>query len=129
MGKGKMNFNMKFRVGDKQNGFIYSSSLGPMDLREVNPMLTRLMPAEISSGKGRELLVQQIVANSFVVNVANPTGAGKLNTGVVYFKRDKEKGIINFIWKNVLSGLKSQMGFNSKEQKELKKKAAAGHKR
>lgn len=169
MGKGKMNFNMKFRVGDKQNGFIYSSSLGPMDLREVNPMLTRLMPAEISSGKGRELLVQQIVANddealgklvftysdlhikissneksiwsdiktgvigfvanSFVVNVANPTGAGKLNTGVVYFKRDKEKGIINFIWKSVLSGLKSQMGFNSKEQKELKKKAAAGHKR
>jgi hypothetical protein len=42
-----------------------------------------------------------------------------MHTGTIYFKRDKSKGIINFLWKSTLSGLKSTMGFNSKAQKEI----------
>jgi len=38
---------------------------------------------------------------------------------VIYFERDQSKGFFNFLWKSVLSGLKSTMGFNSKEQKEM----------
>jgi len=161
MGKGKMNINVKFRFGDKKNSFSYSALLGPMDLQAVNPMLTKLLPAEITSGKIRQLLVTEVnanddvakgklvlyyndlrmtlhsqkesawnsiktglinfVANDFVVSDDNPTKSGKLKTGVILFHRDKEKGIINFIWKSVLSGLKSQMGFNTREQKEIKK--------
>jgi hypothetical protein len=63
------------------------------------------------------------VANDLVVNDNNPAKSGKMKTGVIFFRRDKEKGIINFLWKSTLSGLKSTMGFNSKEQKEMKKTA------
>ena len=52
----------------------------------------------------------------------NPNDNGKLRTGVIYYERDKRKGFFNFIWKSTLSGLKSTLGFNSKMQKELKKK-------
>ena len=60
-----------------------------------------------------------VAANDLVVNDNNPTRSGKMKTGTVYFTRDKEKGIINFVWKSALSGLKSTMGFNSKAQKAL----------
>jgi hypothetical protein len=65
------------------------------------------------------------VADDLVVNNANPTKSGKMHTGVVYFTRDKSKGIFNFLWKSCLSGLKSTMGFNSKAQKALIKEEKA----
>ena len=72
-------------------------------------------------------------ANDLIVNNDNPTKSGKMKTGVIQFQRDKEKGIINFLWKSVLSGLKSTMGFNSKAQKEMikeeKQKVAEKQKR
>ncbi|HNW73180.1 MAG: hypothetical protein PHP04_08185 [Bacteroidales bacterium] len=80
---------LRFRFGDKRNRFSFSATHGEMDLRLLNPMLTK---------------------------------SGKLKTGVIFYRRDKEKGIINFVWKSVLTGLKSQMGFNSEEQKAMKKK-------
>lgn len=163
MGKGKMNVELKFRFGDKHNGFSFSGYVGPMDLREVNPMLTKLLPAEIISGNITQISIPLVVANDdvakghmafcytglklklnnkeettwgsiktgvigwvandFVVSNDNPAKSGKTKSGIIHFNRDKEKGIINFIWKSVLSGLKSQMGFNSKEQKEMKKAA------
>jgi len=61
------------------------------------------------------------VAKDILVAKCNPGPNGKLNSGTVYFQRDQHKSIINFIWKSVLSGLKSNMGFNTKEQKEIKK--------
>lgn len=63
--------------------------------------------------------VINFAANDLVVNDNNPTRSGTMKTGTVYFTRDKEKGIINFVWKSALSGLKSTMGFNSKAQKAL----------
>jgi len=61
------------------------------------------------------------MADDIVIRKSNPGKKGKLRTGVVYFQRDKHKSIINFIWKSTLSGLKSNMGFNTKEQKGIKK--------
>ena len=163
MGKGKLDATVGFRFGDKHNAFTFSASLGPMDLTEINPMLTKLLPAEVRAGKVKQLLVPLVVANDdeakgkllfyyndlsiamttkekstwnsikkgvvnwvandLVVNDNNPAKSGKMKTGVIFFRRDKEKGIINFLWKSTLSGLKSTMGFNSKEQKEMKKTA------
>ncbi len=159
MGKGKLDATVRFKFGDKRNAFTVSGNLGETDLREINPMLTKLLPAEISSGKVKQLMIPLItanddvatghllfyynnlsiamttekkstwnsvkkgvinfVANDLVVNNDNPTKKGKMKTGVIVFNRDKEKGIINFLWKSTLSGLKSTMGFNSEAQKEL----------
>jgi hypothetical protein len=161
MGKGKMDVEFRFMFGDKNNAFSFSGVVGAMDLREVNPMLTKLLPAEIVSGNMTQISIPMVladddaakgkltfrykglklklnskeestwnsiktgvvgwVANDFVVSDENPFKSGKLKSGQIHFLRDKEKGIINFVWKSVLSGLKSQMGFNSREQKEMKK--------
>ena len=161
MGKGKLDASFRFRFGDTRNSFTFSAHLGPMDLREINPMLTKLQPAEIKSGKIEQLVVPEVtanddvatgkllfyysdlhisvttkkettwnsikqgvinfIANDLVVNNENPTKSGKMKTGIICFKRDKEKGIINYLWKSAFSGLKSTMGFNSKDQKEMKK--------
>ena len=63
--------------------------------------------------------VINFAANDLIVNNDNPTKTGKMKTGTIFFERAKDKGIINFVWKSALSGLKSTMGFNSKAQKEM----------
>lgn len=159
MGKGKLDATVRFKFGDKNNAFTFSALLGEINLIEINPMLSKLLPAEVSGGKINKLVIPMVfanddvatgkllfyyqglsinlldqkkttwskiksgavkfVANSFIINDNNPTSSGKMHTGTVYFSRDKTKGIINFLWKSTLSGLKSTMGFNSKAQKEI----------
>ena len=161
MGKGKMDVTVRFNFGDKKNSFTFTALMGAVDLVEINPMLSNLLPARVVSGKINKLVVPMVyandeeakghllfyyndlsvevldkkqttwtkiktgvinfAANDLVVNNDNPTKSGKMKTGVIFFKRDKEKGIINFFWKSTLSGLKSTMGFNSKAQKEMLK--------
>ncbi len=159
MGKGKLDATIRFNFGDKRNSFTFSANLGPIELVEINPMLSNLLPARVVSGKLISMKVPIVYANAdvakgkllfyynnlsinvldkkqttwtkiktgvinwaandLVVNNDNPTKSGKMKTGVIFFNRAKDKGIINFLWKSVLSGLKSTMGFNSKAQKEL----------
>jgi hypothetical protein len=159
MGKGKLDATVRFNFGDKRNSFTFSAVMGPIDLVEINPMLTNLLPAKVVSGKLKKLWVPMVnanddvakgkllfyyndlsievmdkkqttwtkiktgiinfAANDLIVNNDNPTKSGKMKTGVILFQRDKEKGIINFLWKSALSGLKSTMGFNSKAQKGM----------
>lgn len=163
MGKGKLDLDLRFHFGDPGNHFTFSATLGQMDLREINPMLTKLLPAEITSGKVSQVVIPNVtanddvaqgtlvfyykdlamkvtdkqnttwssiktglinfVANDIVIPQDNPMKSGKLKSGIIYFERDKEKGIINFVWKSALSGLKSQMGFNSQDQKSIKKES------
>ncbi len=159
MGKGKLDATIRFNFGDRRNAFTFSSMIGPINLVEINPMLTKLLPAKVVSGKLNRLVIPQVsanddfakgkllfyyndlsikvidkkqttwtkiktgvinwAANDLVINNDNPNKSGKMKIGQIYFTRDKEKGIINFLWKSALSGLKSTMGFNSKVQKEL----------
>ncbi|MEI6683288.1 MAG: DUF748 domain-containing protein [Bacteroidota bacterium] len=58
-------------------------------------------------------------ANDLVISNNNPSKSGKMKTGIIHFRRNKQSSIFNFLWKSVLSGLKSTMGFNSKAQKEI----------
>lgn len=58
-------------------------------------------------------------ANVYVKN-ENPSN-GKFNEGIIYFERDKHKSIFNFLWKSTFSGIKSTIGINKKEQKEIRK--------
>lgn len=161
MGTGKLDANFSFFLSDTNDRFSYSAELGPFDLTQINPMVSKLLPAKILSGKVDRLLVTRVQANNrvargnllfyyhdlhvqidkkeeagwakfktSVVNFAadklvlsnsNPNRSGKMKTGVILFERDLHKGIINFIWKSTFSGLKSTMGFDSKDQKTIKK--------
>ena len=164
-GTGKLQATINFVFGDPMNRFIIPSAiLTSFELPEVNPMLSKLLPAEFESGHVSKMIVHGIwfndnyskgsltlyyndlsfkimdekhtawsgiksgvinwIAGDILIPKSNPGPKGKLRTGTIYFERDKHKSIINFIWKSTLSGLKSNMGFNTKEQKEMKKESS-----
>ena len=59
---------------------------------------------------------------SFIFPGSNPGDDGKLRHGVIYFERNPSGGFFNFLWKSVLSGIKSSAGINSKKQKAIIKR-------
>ncbi len=63
---------------------------------------------------------------SFLVNDIklasnNPKPLGKPRIGEVYFERDSQKSILNYIWKSSMSGLLTTLGISNKKQKEAMK--------
>jgi len=58
--------------------------------------------------------------NTYVRN-DNPHKNGTFTEGMIYFERDTHKSIFNFLWKSIFSGIKSTIGVNKEEQKEMKK--------
>ena len=160
MGKGLLNTNLNIPLGAKKDAFTFSATLSKMDLKEINPMLTKLVPAEITSGKVVKMVIASVkaddnkaigkmdfyyddltvkmnskkedlwskiktgaitvAANAFI-SKSNPGKDGSFTEGIIYFERDKQKSIFNFLWKSAFSGIKSTIGINKKEQQELKK--------
>ncbi|MCG8322729.1 MAG: DUF748 domain-containing protein [Cytophagales bacterium] len=63
------------------------------------------------------------LANTFVINNKNPNGKN-MRVGEIYFERDKQKSIFNFLWKSLLSGIKPSLGINEKNKKDKDEKAS-----
>ncbi|MEI6900000.1 MAG: DUF748 domain-containing protein, partial [Bacteroidota bacterium] len=160
MGKGLLNASINIPLGAKKDAFTFSATLSKMDLREVNPMLSKLFPAEITSGEVDKMVIASVqadddkakgsmdfyyknltikldapkkdtwssikagvitfAANTYVRN-CNPSASGAFTPGMIYFERAKRKSLFNFLWKSTFSGIKSTIGVNKKEQKEMKK--------
>lgn len=59
--------------------------------------------------------------NNIMINSNNPPFLGHVKKGVVYYKRVPQKSFINFLWKSNLSGILSTIGFNNKQQREVKR--------
>jgi hypothetical protein len=106
MGKGKLDVTLRFFFGDKKNTFTYSAQVSEMDLREINPMLSNLMPAKIESGTLKKLLIPFVKAN-------DDEAAGKLvfyynNLNVAIEGQDQRNwtkiktGVINFAANNLV---------------------------
>ena len=58
------------------------------------------------------------LANTFLINTKNPH-LGFFKEGEVYFRRDKSKSIVNYVWKSIFSGIKTSIG--AQTQKKLHK--------
>jgi hypothetical protein len=67
------------------------------------------------------------VASDIVLPANNPGRDGKVKKGIVYWERNKNKGIFNYIWKSTWSGLKSSVGLNTKQQREIKRAEKKGN--
>jgi len=158
MGKAPVVSAFHFMMNHPRDSTIIKADIGPMDLRDINPMLTRLMPASIYRGNlthadigpiymndslalGRMVMYYDDLAirleptlsgtwpmiKTFALNElinlllpeSNPAEDKKSRTGLIYFERDRTKGFFNFVWKSSLSGIKSNVGFNTKTQKEM----------
>jgi hypothetical protein len=72
MGKGLLNASLNIPLGAKKDAFTFSATLSKMDLREINPMLTKLVSAEITSGT----LVKMVIAS---VNADDDKAIGKMD--------------------------------------------------
>jgi hypothetical protein len=84
----------------------------------------RLLPYNRKKEKLRKNVLTPLVSfmiNDLVVKSNNPRFARKPRVGEVYFKRDTQKSIVNYVWKSVLSGLMSTMGFNNRAQRQERK--------
>jgi hypothetical protein len=66
MGKGKLDVTVRFNFGDPRNSFTFSALMGPVDLVEINPMLSNLLPAKVESGKIKRLEIPMVYANDDV---------------------------------------------------------------
>lgn len=160
MDKGHVQGHFRFDLVNPRDSMWWFATIDSVDLREINPMLSRLLPAKISHGflnkakitmvnandsiavgnievNYRNLYIElnlfvkgsfKKIKNELLTDVANaflpddnPDYNGRMRDGIIYFKRDTTKAFFNYIWKSTLSGLKSTVGFNSPEQKEIKK--------
>jgi uncharacterized Zn finger protein len=65
--------------------------------------------------------IVSFVVNDIKLRSNNPKSLGKPRIGEVYFERDKEKSILNYIWKSTMSGLLTTVGITNKQQKEAEK--------
>jgi hypothetical protein len=62
-----------------------------------------------------------LLLNDIFIKSNNPGWLGKTRPGEVYFKRNPQKSVVNYIWKSIQSGLMSTMGYNNKEQRQEKR--------
>jgi hypothetical protein len=100
MGKGKLDVTLRFFFGDLKNTFNYTAQIGPMDLREINKMLSFQMPAKIESGQLKKLVIPFVKANDneakgklifyyndlkVMVEAKEKTTWNKIKTGVINF--------------------------------------------
>jgi hypothetical protein len=106
MGKGKIDATIRFFFGDKKNKFTFSANVGPMDLREINAMLSYQIPGKIESGQLKKLTVPFVLAN-------DDESSGKLifyynNLKVMVEKQDEKTwskiktGVINFAANDII---------------------------
>jgi hypothetical protein len=96
-----------------------SKAIGRMYFRYEN-LAIRLHPTKPGTWNRVEQSLLTEVVNLLLAD-SNPNDDGKFKHGVIYFERDESKGFFNFVWKSILSGIKSSVGVNSKIQKEIKK--------
>lgn len=84
----------------------------------------KLIPDKALNWNSLETGILNLLLNEFIP-ASNPKETGKFTRGIIFFRRDPEKGFFNYVWKGVQSGLKSSLGLNDKDQriylKEVKK--------
>ncbi len=62
-----------------------------------------------------------LILNDIFIKSNNPGLFGSTRPGEVYFKRDTQKFVVNYIWRSIQSGIMSTMGYNNREQRQEKR--------
>lgn len=65
--------------------------------------------------------VFNFLINDLVLRSNNPRFARPPKKGIIYFKRETQRSVANYLWKSLLSGMLSTMGINTKGQRQEKK--------
>ncbi len=108
-GKGQIQEAMLYGNKDQMLGHIYFPYKG-FKIQMVNRHTGK------KGGIGDGILT--FLANEILLKSNNPKFIGKLRIGEVYAKRNPQKAVFNYIWKSMLSGIESTLGYNKKQQRK-----------
>ena len=92
-------------------------STGKMEFR-YNDFKIALINKKTGQVEGFDKGIVSFFANTFVVNTKNPH-LGSFREGSIFFKRNKNKSIINYWWKSIFTGIKTSIG--AQNEKKLHK--------
>jgi hypothetical protein len=98
-----------------------TNSLGEMTFKYKKFKLAMYNRKKARMNRGIASPLIDFMMNGVLIKSNNPKFLGKERVGEVYFERDQNKSIFNYIWKSVMSGALSTMGFNKKEQRQAAK--------
>jgi hypothetical protein len=95
------------------------SATGKMELR-YSDLQIRLEPERSDPLHRIEKGLLTEGAN-LLLPLGNPGHQGRVRAGIIWHQRDTSRGFFNYLWKSILSGIKSSAGMESREQKMIRK--------
>jgi hypothetical protein len=98
-----------------------ANSLGELTFKYKKFKLAMYNRKKARMNRGIASPLIDFMMNGVLIKSNNPKFLGKERVGEVYFERDTDKSIFNYIWKSVMSGALSTLGFNKKEQRQAAK--------
>jgi hypothetical protein len=113
--RGKGRVNADYLHGDNFN--VSGTML--FRYRRVRLSLYNRKKAETETGIFSSMA--NFLINDLILKSNNPKFARKPRVGQVYAIRNTQKGIVNFAFKGILSGMLSTLGINKKEQRKERK--------
>jgi len=60
--------------------------------------------------------IKTFIANALVIKKDNERGKKSYSTGKINFERDRQKSMLNFWWKSILTGFKSSIGVTKEKE-------------
>jgi len=116
-----LGLSIKEGEGRIENSFITGNSRysrGSMLFTYNKLKLNLYNRKKAEQNKGMFAGITRFLINDLLIHKNNPKFGKNPRMGQVYFERDPEKAILNYVWKSLLSGMLSSIGINKKEQRQ-----------
>lgn len=115
---------VKAGVIDKMNFNVVATSTkatGSLDLY-YHDLKIALLKEEDENGQVKEMKMLNFLANNLLVPVQNPNKKDQFYEAQIEFERVKNKGVLNYLWKSVFSGIKDTFLKDHKDEQSYSKK-------
>ena len=100
-----------------------SSAKGKMEFRYDNLAVAVLKREEGSGGFSRQGLLS-LLANTLVINPANPDARGIFKPATIAYDRKPNRSFFNFIWKTLFQGIRHSVGVTPQKEAYIKAQLA-----
>ncbi len=98
-----------------------TKATGSLDLY-YHDLKIALLKEEDENGQVKEKKMLNFLANNLLVPVQNPNKKDQFYKASIEFERVKNKGVFNYLWKSVFSGIKDTFIKDHKEEQSYSKK-------
>ncbi|NPD46361.1 MULTISPECIES: hypothetical protein [unclassified Lentimicrobium] len=117
---------VKEGIIDKMSFDVVATSTkatGNLDLY-YHDLKIALLKDENENGQVKEKKMLNFLANNLLVPVQNPNKNGQFYEAKIDFDRVKNKGVLNYLWKSIFSGIKDTFLKDHKDEQSYSKKNA-----